>query len=183
MGHLCQFDKIFENSTHTIWPQSQGASQKIKMFSVKECYARSPRVPLIEKEVIIKQAHESFIVLGGTEDEDPTDKDKTEEVIETKSSAKPVSAPFHDVDLSRLRSPNMPYIGKKQRTSDARVRSRSNSPMKNRKYKNRGALNGRVVLRSPAMVSAWTGKKMSSLRMIPSEEEAEKISQDTDHGK
>ena len=55
--------------------------------------------------------------------------------------------------------------------------------MKNIKHKRRGAPNGRVVLRSPAMVSAWTGKKMSSLRMIPPEEEAEKTSQDTEHGK
>ena len=78
---------------------------------------RALRVPALEKtihtidkDVVIKQAHQSFVVLGNSKNES---KDRsTEGSDKKKEKAKPINVPFQKIDLSRLRSPNIPYVGK-----------------------------------------------------------------------
>ena len=67
-------------------------------------------IPILDKDVTIKQAHQSFVVLGNSENE--SNYLKTEDSEKNMSKNKPVNVPFQNIDLSRLRSPNIPYVGK-----------------------------------------------------------------------
>ena len=107
------FDKIIcKPPTQCQLLQSQLVSSPGKMFPPNYRSLKVPplakNIPKLDKDVIIKQAHQSFVVLGNSENES---KDRTAEEIDSEKT-NPVNVPFQTIDLSRLRSPNIPYVGK-----------------------------------------------------------------------
>ena len=90
-------------SVTTGQPSKANVTPKYKSMKV-------PAIHIIAKDVIIKQAHQSFVVLGNSKDE--CKERNSEEADKNEEKSKPANVPFQDIDLSRLRSPNIPYIGK-----------------------------------------------------------------------
>ena len=96
-------------STKNVWTQLEERSNGKMHHSLKNTHACEGGITSkVDRDVIIKQAHESFVVLGSLEKEQGREKNEEEEDLKQRPNH---SKPFQKIDLSRLRSPNIPFVG------------------------------------------------------------------------